>query len=210
MSEIKHLIFDLGGVLLNLNYHATTIAFKKNGVNNFQKLYNQKHQINIFNDFEKGFISSQQFLAEIGEITGLNDTQIIGSWNAMLLDLPVERLKFIHSLKNKYQIFLLSNTNEIHIKYFENELDKNNHLTIFKNCFHKIYYSCRMNDRKPESTCFKKVLNENNLMAERTLFIDDSIQHIEVAKKLGINTYLIKQNESIIDLFPDIIQQAHH
>lgn len=67
-----------------------------------------------------------------------------------------------------------------------------------------------MNDRKPELTCFKKVLDENNLLAKKTLFIDDSIQHIEGAKKLGINTYLIKQNESIIDLFPDIIQQARH
>ena len=210
MSEIKHLIFDLGGVLLNLNYHATTEAFKKKGVKNFQILYNQKHQVNLFNDFEKGVISSKQFVVEMKKITGLNETQIIDSWNSMLLNFPVERLKFIHSLKNKYKIFLLSNTNEIHIKHFENQLHEKNQLTIFKNCFHKIYYSCRMNDRKPELTCFKKVLDENNLLAKKTLFIDDSIQHIEGAKKLGINTYLIKQNESIIDLFPDIIQQARH
>ena len=206
MSEIKNLIFDLGGVLLNLNYHATNEAFKKNGVSDFQIFYNQKSQIKVFNDFEKGVISSKQFLAEVGKITGLNDTQIIASWNAMLLDLPVKRLKFIKSLKNEYHIFLLSNTNEIHIKYFEDQLRENNQLPIFKNSFHKIYYSCRMNDRKPELTCFKKVLDENNLIAKNTLFIDDSIQHIKGAQKLGIKTYLMKQNESIIDLFPDIIQ----
>ena len=152
MSEIKNIIFDLGGVLLNINYNATNEAFKKNGVKNFQKLYNKKSQIKIFNDFEKGAISSQQFIVEIEKTTGLNNTQIIDSWNAMLLDLPFERLKFIQSIKNKYQIFLLSNTNEIHIKYFENQLRKKDQFSIFKNCFHKIYYSCRISDRKPEIT----------------------------------------------------------
>jgi len=128
----------------------------------------------------------------------------------MLLDLPKERLEFILSLKSNYNTFLLSNTNEIHIECFENQLSKKNHLSLFSNCFDKIYYSCRMKDRKPNASCFKKVLRENNLSPKETLFIDDSIQHINTAKKMEINTYLMEQNKSIIDLFPDIIQQAHH
>ena len=136
--------------------------------------------------------------------------QIINSWNAMLLDLPKERLEFIFNLKKNYNTFLLSNTNEIHIEYFENKLLEENQLSLFKKCFNKIYYSCRMFDRKPNSSCFDKVIRENNLSTKETLFIDDSIQHINTANKLKIKTYLMEQNKSIIGLFPDIIQQVHH
>ena len=210
MSEIKNIIFDLGGVILNLNYQATTYAFEKLGVQNFENLYNQKEQTELFNNFEKGLISTEKFISNLQKTTALNKKQIINAWNAMLLDLPKERLEFILSLKSNYNTFLLSNTNEIHIEFFENQLSKKNHISLFNSCFDKIYYSCRMKDRKPNVSCFKKVISENNLAHKETLFIDDSIQHINTAKKMEINTYLMEQNKSIIDLFPDIIQQAHH
>ena len=210
MSDIKNIIFDLGGVILNLNYQATTDAFEKLGVKNFENLYNQKEQTELFNNFEKGLISTEKFISQLQQAAALSKKQIINAWNAMLLDLPKERLEFILSLKSNYNTFLLSNTNEIHIECFENQLSKKNHLSLFNNCFDKIYYSCRMKDRKPNASCFNKVMNENNLSPKETLFIDDSIQHINTAKKMEINTYLMEQNKSIIDLFPDIIQQAHH
>ena len=210
MSEIKNIIFDLGGVILNLNYQATIDAFEKLGVKNFENLYNQKKQTELFNNFEKGLISSKNFIYQLQQTTAISKKQIINAWNAMLLNLPKERLEFILSLKKNYRTFLLSNTNEIHIEYFENQLSKKNHLSLFSTCFDKIYYSCRIKDRKPNASCFKKVLSENNLSIKETLFIDDSIQHINTAKKMEINTYLMEQNKSIIDLFPDIIQQAHH
>ena len=210
MSEIKNIIFDLGGVILNLNYQATTYAFEKLGVQNFENLYNQKKQTELFNNFEKGLISSKNFIYQLQQTTALSKKQIINAWNAMLLDLPKERLEFILSLKKNYRTFLLSNTNEIHIEYFENQLSKKNHLSLFNDCFDKIYYSSKLGDRKPNASCFGKVIKENNLIPKETLFIDDSIQHIHSANKMGIKTYLIDQNKSIIDLFPDIIQQANH
>ena len=209
MSDIKNIIFDLGGVILNLNYEATINSFIELGLNNFDDLYNQKTQSELFNNFEKGLISSRTFISELQKINNSKDQSIINAWNAMLLDLPTQRLEFIFSLKKDYKIFLLSNTNELHIEYFENQLFKNDQLELFKACFDKIYYSSRMNDRKPNASCFNKVIVDNNLKTMETLFIDDSIQHINGANKLGIKTYLMKQNSSIIDLFPDIIQQAH-
>ena len=83
-------------------------------------------------------------------------------------------------------------------------------LEQFYNCFDKIYYSSRMGKRKPEKSCFNQVLEENGLMAENTLFIDDSIQHIEGAKKAGIKTFHLEKNKSILDLVPYIIQSKHH
>ncbi len=210
MSGIKNVIFDLGGVILNLNYQATINSFRELGISNFDNLYSQKQQSELFNNFEKGIISSKTFIAEIQKINNLKDQQIINAWNAMLLDLPVPRLKFIYNLKKDYKIFLLSNTNEIHIECFENQLIKNNQLELFKGCFDKIYYSSRIKDRKPNVSCFNKVITENNLNPIETLFIDDSIQHVNGAKKLGIKTHLVKQNSSIIDQFPDIIQQVLH
>ena len=212
MTEIKSIIFDLGGVILNLDYSKTVDEFKKIGVLHSKKLYSQKKQTLLFDDFEKGKIKSEKFISTLKDSENLKIKEIdfINAWNAMLLEIPIEKLKFIYGLKKDYKIFLLSNTNEIHIKKFKEDLKKNNMLEQFYNCFDKIYYSSRMGKRKPEKSCFNQVLEENGLMAENTLFIDDSIQHIEGAKKAGIKTFHLEKNKSILDLVPDIIQSKHH
>ena len=212
MTEIKSIIFDLGGVILNLNYSKTEDEFKKIGVLNFKEFYSQKKQTLLFDDFEKGKINPKEFISFLKEAENLKIKEIdfINAWNAMLLEIPIEKLQFINGLKKDYKIFLLSNTNEIHIKKFEKDLKKNNMLEQFYKCFDKIYYSSRMGKRKPEKNCFNQVLEENGLIAENTLFIDDSIQHIEGAEKAGIKTFHLEKNKSILDLVPDIIQSKHH
>ena len=212
MNEIKNIIFDLGGVILKLDYSKTEDEFKKIGVVHFKELYSQKKQTLLFDDFEKGKIKSEEFISSFKESGNLKIKEIdfINAWNAMLLEIPIENLQFINGLKKDYNIFLLSNTNEIHIKKFEGDLKTNNMLEQFYKCFDKIYYSSRMGKRKPEENCFNQVLEENGFIAENTLFIDDSIQHIEGAKKVGIKTFHLEKNKSILDLVPDIIQSKHH
>lgn len=212
MTKIKSIIFDLGGVILNLNYSKTEDEFKKIGVLNFKEFYSQKKQTLLFDDFEKGKIKPEEFISSFKESENLKIKEIdfINAWNAMLLEIPIEKLQFIDGLKKDYKIILLSNTNEIHIKKFEDDLKKNNMLEQFYKCFDKIYYSSRMGKRKPEENCFNQVLEENGLIAENTLFIDDSIQHIEGAKKVGVKTFHLEKNNSILDLVPDIIQSKHH
>jgi putative hydrolase of the HAD superfamily len=212
MNEIKSIIFDLGGVILKINYSKTVDEFKKIGVLNFKEFYSQKKQTLLFDDFEKGKIKPEEFISSLKDSENLKIKEIdfINAWNAMLLDIPIEKLQFINGLKKDYKIFLLSNTNEIHIKKFEKDLKKNNMLEQFYKCFDKIYYSSRMGKRKPEKNCFNQVLEENGLIAENTLFIDDSIQHIEGAEKAGIKTFHLEKNKSILDLVPDIIQSKHH
>ena len=212
MTEIKSIIFDLGGVILNLNYSKTEDEFKKIGVLNFKEFYSQKKQTLLFDDFEKGKIKPEEFISPFKESENLKIKEIdfINAWNAMLLEIPIEKLQFIDGLKKDYKIILLSNTNEIHIKKFEDDLKKNNMLEQFYKCFDKIYYSSRMGKRKPEENCFNQVLEENGLIAENNLFIDDSIQHIEGAKKAGIKTFHLEKNKSILDIVPDIIQSEHH
>ena len=212
MNKIKNIIFDLGGVILNLDYNKTVDEFKKIGLLNFQDLYSQKMQNILFDDFEKGEVSSAEFISCLidSENLKIKEIDFINAWNAMLLEIPIKKLEFINSLKKDYKVFLLSNTNEIHIYKFEDDLKKNNMLNQFYKCFDKVYYSSRMGKRKPEENCFKQVLGENQLVPQQTLFIDDSIQHIKGAKRVGIETFHLKKNKSIIDLVPDIIQSKLH
>ena len=212
MNKIKNIIFDLGGVILNLDYTKTVDEFKKIGLLNFQDLYSQKMQNILFDDFEKGEVSSAEFISSLidSENLKIKEIDFINAWNAMLLEIPIKKLEFINSLKKDYKVFLLSNTNEIHIYKFEDDLKKNNMLNQFYKCFDKVYYSSRMGKRKPDENCFNQVLKENKLIPEQTLFIDDSIQHIKGAKVVGLKTFHLEKNKSIIDLVPDIIQSKPH
>ena len=212
MKLIKNIIFDLGGVILDLNYKATIDAFVEMGIKDFSDLYSQKEQKQIFDDFEIGKITSDQFISSIQSLSqnSISKVEIITAWNAMLLEINTEKLNYLLSLKERFRIFLLSNTNEIHISKFEAGLAKKNELKKFYNCFEKVHYSSRMSLRKPNVDCFKKVLNINKLNASETIFIDDSKQHIEGALKCGIKGHLFPQNYTIQDWLPDIIQPKHH
>ena len=211
LASIKNIIFDLGGVLLNLNYQATIDAFVEIGIKDFSSLYSQKGQKQIFDDFETGKITSNQFISSIQSLTHnyISKDEIIIAWNAMLLEINPKKLDYLLSIKERFRIFLLSNTNEIHISKFEGVLAKKNELEKFYNCFEKVHYSSRLSLRKPNVDCFKTVLEINQLNASETIFIDDSIQHIEGALKCGIKAYLFPQNYTIQDWLPDIIQPKH-
>ena len=212
MAEIKNIIFDLGGVILNLDYQLTSKAFEQLGVDDFDNYYSKKEQTSLFNSFEKGLISTKDFIKSAKHLFthNLAENDIVVAWNSMLLDLPEHRLTLLQELKKNSRLFLLSNTNEIHITFFENEMKKKQQLERFYGSFEKIYYSSRIGLRKPDLRCFEYVLKENNLLAEETLFIDDSIQHIDSATELGLKTYHLQKNEDISSIFPDIIQSRLH
>ncbi|MAX69277.1 MAG: haloacid dehalogenase [Flavobacteriales bacterium] len=206
MKNIKSIIFDLGGVLLNISYQNTIDEFKKLGVDNSSTFYSKKSQTNIFNLLETGKISENELIREILiSCKSATRKQIIFAWNSMLLDLPKNRTNLLENLKEKYQLFLLSNTNAIHIKELKSRLGKVKY-SKFYNLFNKVYYSHEISVRKPHSDAFHLVLDENNLKEKEVLFIDDSPQHIEGAKEVGIHTYHLKDNEEITTVFPDIVQ----
>lgn len=206
MKNIKSIIFDLGGVLLNISYQNTIDEFEKLGVDNSSAFYSKKSQKNIFNLLETGEISENELIREIqSSCKSATRKQIIFAWNSMLLDLPKNRTNLLNNLKEKYQLFLLSNTNSIHIKEFKIRLGEEKYLEFY-NLFDKVYYSHKIGIRKPHSEVFRLVLNENNLNEKEVLFIDDSPQHIEGSKELGIHTYHLKDNEEITTVFPDIVQ----
>jgi putative hydrolase of the HAD superfamily len=198
-SAIRHIIFDLGGVLLNIDYSATEKAFRQLGISDFQERYSQLSQNSFFDDWETGRLSREDFFKGLQHAgcEALSDAQIEQAWNAMLLDFPLRRLQLLQQLRLRYDLFLLSNTNEIHEEAFNKLLNQTCGWSSLGHFFDKIYFSHRVGLRKPGRDIFKRILQENGLKAEHTLFIDDSPQHIETAKSLGIRTIFLEPGMSI-------------
>jgi putative hydrolase of the HAD superfamily len=197
LEGIKNIIFDLGGVILNIDYQLTVEAFKKLGIDDFEEIFSQYKQSTLSDDFETGRITELEFYEGIKTISGKDFTfeEYKNAWNALLLDLPKERINILKKLSKKYRLFLFSNTNETHYKEFVTKVESD-----FNTIFEKTYYSHQFGKRKPDSDSFLSILKENNLIIEETLFVDDSIQHIESANLLGIRTLLI-QEKPITELF---------
>ena len=191
-------IFDLGGVILNIDYKKTIKAFKKLGVKNIDKIYSQAQQNHIFDDFETGKISAQEFREYIKSQSSieLNDTQIDDAWNAMLLDLPKDRIELLLQLRKGHKIFLYSNTNAIHLKAFKHIIkqqygDEN----LLETIFNQTYYSHLIGKRKPHPEGFLQIINDHNLNPKTTFFIDDTYQHVKGAKKVGLKTFWLKKRD---------------
>lgn len=203
INNYKNIIFDLGGVILNIDYSLTEKAFAKLGISDFKTMFSQAQQTQLFDNYEKGFISSNTFRAELKKYLqkDTSDKIIDEAWNAILLDLPQERIEFLKKIKLTHRTFLLSNTNDIHIETINTYLKKEYGLADLSSLFEKMYLSYEIGMRKPDAEIFELVLQENNLVPSETLFIDDSIQHVEAAKNLGINAYwLDAKKESIVDV----------
>jgi len=202
LKGIRHIIFDLGGVILNIDYKLSAEAFKKLGANDFDELYSQAKQSELFDRLETGRISLNDFRNEVRRIfeATWSDTEIDSAWNAMLLDLPPARIELLQELKKRYKIYLLSNTNQIHYDQYGRMLRERFGLNDLSEVFDKAYYSHEVGMRKPDAEVFEFVLNANAAEANETLFIDDSIQHIEGAKRIGLETYHLRE-EDILGLF---------
>jgi len=203
---VKNIIFDLGGVLINLNYQLTRKAFENLGVANFNDLYTQHHANPLFEQLEVGAIDPDKFYNQLREATGLTltNSQIETAWNAMLLDFPIERLAWLDQIKNKYNIYLFSNTNAIHYKAFTTIYAQTAPLLSlnpnFNHFFKTAYYSHTLGQRKPEVAAFEAVLQDANLNPAQTLFIDDTISNIEGAQKAGLQTLFLNGGLTVQDL----------
>ncbi len=206
MNNIDTLIFDFGGVIINLDYSKPVDEFKKLGIADSKKLYSKKEQTKLFDSLECGQISDENFLNEIRKKSKTNDLELIRkAWNSILLNIPEERVRLIKKLRSKYKIFLLSNTNAIHLKEIISSYGEKKWRN-FISIFNEVYFSNQIGMRKPNEDVFFYVINKNKLDISKTLFIDDSLQHIEVAKKIGLKTHHLTNSEDIIGLFLEIIQ----
>jgi HAD superfamily hydrolase (TIGR01509 family) len=202
MIGIKNIIFDLGGVIINLDNQLTEDAFIALGTRPIKEYFGHGHAASFFKDYEVGDLSDQQFIDNIRSHTGITatDEAIVGAWNALLLDFPPERIRLLKELRKKYRVFLFSNTNALHLAHLQKiyrktfpgagELDDH---------FERAYYSHIMRQRKPDVGSFQYILDENQLKGEETLFVDDALINVEGAEKAGLKGLYLRPGTTIID-----------
>ena len=200
---IKSVIFDLGGVIYDVDYHKTINAFKAIGIDRFEEVYAKAGQSDLFNDLEEGKISRDVFVDRIKTLSGKDiiSSQIFIAWNSMLLGFMPDALACLKRLSGSYRLFLLSNTNEIHIQEIESRVGVEVFLD-FCALFEKVYLSHELGLRKPHPEVFTHILKEQGLIGSETLFIDDSIQHVEGAIKAGLHAHHLTDDQTIDQLFP--------
>jgi FMN phosphatase YigB (HAD superfamily) len=196
------IILDLGGVLIDIDYQKTIDAFIQLGMVDFKSIYSQASQQKLFNDYETGQISSQYFINQLLPFLkqGTSPNKVVEAWNAMILNVPLKKIELLEKLKLHYPLFLLSNTNELHVPVVRKEWAKVTDKPM-ESFFNTIYFSHELQQRKPNADIFKNVCERENLDPETTLFIDDSIQHIEGASSIGLQTYHLKNSADLYQFF---------
>lgn len=196
---IKNVIFDFGGVLLNLSFQRSFDAFEELGFAEFEKSFSQYTAEPIFRQLERGTIGKEQFYDGLRHLLkkNISDADLEFAWNAMLLDYRKASLDFLIPLAEKYKLFLLSNTNQIHYDHFSKTLVEETGYASLESFFTKAWYSHEIHLRKPDKETYQFVLNDGNIKAEETLFIDDSFTNFPHAKELGIHTHLLLPEERI-------------
>lgn len=201
---IKNLLIDFGGVLINLDRQRCIGNFKKLGLQNVDEMLTMYHQQGLFLLQEKGLVTSAEFRDSIREMSGkpLTDVQIDNAWNSFLADIPTYKLDLLLKLRQKYVVYLLSNTNEIHWKWScENAFPYRGFRV--EDYFENIYLSFEMKMVKPDAEIFESVLADANIDPSETFFIDDSQANCQTAQALGISTYTPQAGEDWSHLFKE-------
>lgn len=203
---INALIFDLGDVIIDLDYEATKREFKKLGATNVEAVYDQKNQSTLFDQFELGLISAAEFRRQLKaqlNLEEVSDQQFDLAWNAQLLTIDPRKITFLQNIPAHYQTFLFSNTNEIHYKkiveiyrfQFQPTVPLEQ-VKLFDGCFKQQYYSFTLHMKKPDTNAFLRILSKHSLDAATTLFIDDNPGHLAGAHQAGLHSYLYKKGVS--------------
>ena len=194
---INTIIFDFGDVFIDLNKHETVEKFTKLGLPG-----PNDELINLNFQFEKGLISEKDFLNGFKKyIPDADENDIKAAWNSVIGEFPLYRLEFLQMLKGKYKLFLLTNTDCIHINHFEDKVGESFSRDFYQ-CFDKVYYSYEMGMRKPDPAIFRELIKRHELHPQRTLFVDDKKENTDAAAALGIQIWNLQVgNEDVVDLF---------
>lgn len=202
VSHFDAIIFDLGAVIIDIDYAATINAFESLGIDNFNAIFSKAKQANFTDDFETGHITEDDFFEALNLRLGgkQNKQALINAWNTMLGLIPQNRIELLKACQNKLPTYLLSNTNFTHIKYIYSYIAKTFGVNNFEDWFTKVYLSFEVGMRKPNADIFEFVLHEIGLSASKILYIDDSPQHIQAARNLGITSHHLLDNEDVCDI----------
>ncbi len=202
--NFDYIIFDLGGVLLNLSYQKTIDSFMRANPNvGPDEFMGKQSQLAFFSEYETGRISTTDFINEFNSAYDVNFSrdEFEAHWNEMILDFPIKRIELLETLREKgKKVFLLSNINEIHERAVAERFKDLDLKKDFFELFDKAYYSHHIGMRKPNTEIFEFVVSQNAIDKKKCLFIDDSIQHIESARNYGLNALHLVEGMDVVGL----------
>lgn len=209
MQKIKTIIFDLGGVIINLYVEKTISAFAQLSGLSEKEVEEAYLSADVFKEYEKGLISNDDFRQRVKENFNLEatDEYIDQAWNAMLGEIPVDRIESIKELMQHYKCIVLSNTNAIHERAFHKILAGSFPYQHLKDLFHEVYFSHDLNQRKPDQEIYQNVLNLSQTEAIEALFMDDGQANLDSASKLGIHTLHIPRNGGFMPLLENKLSE---
>lgn len=201
LDGIKNIIFDFGQVLLNINPTLSAEAFTNLGIRNGVDFWGSRNSSDLLIGLEKGMLSPDDFRKGALEmlVPGITPKQVDDAWNALLLDLPPIRVEKLKMLKPNYRLFLLSNSNQIHYDCYMGRFEKE-HGYSMERLFEKLWFSFQLGLLKPDPEIFRYVLKDAGLIPEETLFIDDTLVHVEAARSVGINAFHLIPGTEICSL----------
>ena len=201
-KQIKNIVFDLGGVLVDLDFKAAINGLQQAGFANVKEQLMAFDQGGIFQKFELGEMTAEEFRTAIREnsTVTLTDEEIDALWNAMLLEIPREKLELILDLRGKYMVYLLSNTNSIHWDYVCKNAFNYRGFRV-NDYFEETFLSYEMHLAKPNKAIFEKILHDANLLPEETLFIDDSEANCKAAEEVGIHAHHYHIGDDLSKIF---------
>ena len=208
MKSIKNIIFDFGEVIINIDPSAVRKRMAGKGVHNVEELHARLLKDNMYDKLETGAISPDEFRTAIKNIVDVpvSDADIDDAWNAMILDIPRERMKFMTRLKSKYNLYLLSNTNAIHWEYYDRYFQDTYDYPSLSTFFSRAWYSYLMGVRKPDPEIFRMALKDEQLVPSETIFIDDLEENVDAAARLGIIPCHLPEGKEIMDLFDEDLE----
>lgn len=204
LANIKTIIFDLGGVIVDLDVKRTIDGFASLSGLSVQEVENLYGSNPAFTHYEKGLIASTAFRSEAKKLfhsEGVSDAMLDASWNAMLVGVPKAKLELLRSLKERYQVMILSNTNAIHVDCINEMITKVSEENSFDPFVHNVYYSHLLKLRKPEPEIYEHVIRENGLIGEETLFLDDNKKNIVSAKEVGLGAIHVEHPDQVYEIF---------
>lgn len=202
-KNIKLILFDLGGVIIDIDWKKSVKAFADLTNSSFDELNQLMRKEELVQRIETGKMDSIEFRDWFCQVFNkdFDDAEIDNAWNAMLLEIPKERIELIKTLKENYSVMCLSNTNEIHINELNSKLSLISEFDSLEKLMDKTYYSHLLKTRKPEPKAWEIILNENQLEAESVLYFDDNERNHQVATELGFNSVLIDAEYTIEKYF---------
>ena len=204
--KFKAVIFDFGNVIINIEFQRIYQTFAKFTSKPIAYIEKRITEDQIFRRYESGQFTDEEFREVIRQTLGfpLSDHEVDTAWNAILLDIPADRIDLIHKIRQKYPVFLLSNTNNIHITASNNYLKKTHGIKSLDILFDKLFLSYEMGMWKPDTEIYYEVLRSINLEPNEVVFFDDNLQNIESAKAIGMQTILVESTTSVVEYCKNI------